>query len=218
MSVLHQLTQAIGRFREVRASRFVDTDTGAEIVGLTQASGVPSGDPGSGNKVYLDTDDGTLYTWDGAAWNAAGGGGGGAESPLTLTGIVSPEQTDPILTLDGNNVNNLVKLVCKSGTTYAFLVGENAVAARTIQGLDTDTGDTWGSRIHLADGEIELTPGGDAGVAIKCEEVGFSNRIGVFGSSPIAQPEVTGSRGGNAALASLLTALADLGWITDSTS
>ena len=36
--------------------------------------------------------------------------------------------------------------------------------------------------------------------------------------APIAKPTVTGSRGANAALASLLTALANLGLITDSTS
>jgi hypothetical protein len=39
-----------------------------------------------------------------------------------------------------------------------------------------------------------------------------------FGAAPIARPTVTGSRGGNAALASLCTALANLGLITDSTS
>ncbi len=42
--------------------------------------------------------------------------------------------------------------------------------------------------------------------------------IGVFGATPVAKPTVTGSRGGNAALASLLTALANLGWITDSST
>lgn len=41
---------------------------------------------------------------------------------------------------------------------------------------------------------------------------------GVHGSAPIAKPTITGSRGGNAALASLLTALALYGHITDSTT
>lgn len=39
-----------------------------------------------------------------------------------------------------------------------------------------------------------------------------------FNVAPIAKPTITGSRGGNAALASLLTALANYGLITDSTS
>ncbi len=41
---------------------------------------------------------------------------------------------------------------------------------------------------------------------------------GAFSATPTTKPTVTGSRGGNAALASLLTALATLGWITDSTT
>lgn len=44
------------------------------------------------------------------------------------------------------------------------------------------------------------------------------NKLGFLGSTPIAKPAITGSRGGNAALASLLTQLALLGLITDSTS
>jgi len=42
--------------------------------------------------------------------------------------------------------------------------------------------------------------------------------IGFFAAAPVAKPTVTGSRGANAALASLLTALANLGLITDSSS
>ncbi len=42
--------------------------------------------------------------------------------------------------------------------------------------------------------------------------------IGFFATTPAAKPTVSGSRGGNAALASLLTGLAGLGLITDSTT
>lgn len=42
--------------------------------------------------------------------------------------------------------------------------------------------------------------------------------IGVFGAAPVARQSVSGSRAGNAALASVLTALANLGWITDGSS
>lgn len=42
--------------------------------------------------------------------------------------------------------------------------------------------------------------------------------MGFFSATPVTKPTVTGSRGGNAALASLLTALANLGLITDSSS
>lgn len=45
-----------------------------------------------------------------------------------------------------------------------------------------------------------------------------SGSLGFFGTAPAAQQDITGSRGGNAALASLLTGLANLGLITDSSS
>lgn len=48
--------------------------------------------------------------------------------------------------------------------------------------------------------------------------VQLNGGVGFNGTSPIAKPTVTGSRGGNAALASLLTALANYGLITDSTT
>jgi hypothetical protein len=42
--------------------------------------------------------------------------------------------------------------------------------------------------------------------------------VGFYNTTPVVKPTVTGSRGGNAALASLLTALASQGLITDSSS
>jgi hypothetical protein len=49
--------------------------------------------------------------------------------------------------------------------------------------------------------------------------VGESNHsMGFFGANPILKPTVTGSRGGNAALTSLLQQLAALGLITDNTT
>lgn len=45
-----------------------------------------------------------------------------------------------------------------------------------------------------------------------------SGTIGFFGSVGHTKPTVTGSKGGNAALGSLISALASLGLITDSTS
>jgi hypothetical protein len=44
------------------------------------------------------------------------------------------------------------------------------------------------------------------------------SKAGFFGATPTSKPTVTGSRAGNAALQSLLTALAALGMITDSTT
>lgn len=45
-----------------------------------------------------------------------------------------------------------------------------------------------------------------------------SGTLGFYSATPVAKQTVTGSRGANAALASLMTALANLGLVTDSTS
>jgi hypothetical protein len=46
----------------------------------------------------------------------------------------------------------------------------------------------------------------------------FNGNMGFYGATAIAKPTVTGSRAGNAALASLLTALANYGLVTDSST
>ncbi|HEU02481.1 hypothetical protein LCGC14_0273670 [marine sediment metagenome] len=46
---------------------------------------------------------------------------------------------------------------------------------------------------------------------------GASGLWGIFAATPVGQQTVVGSRGGNAALASFLTAMENLGWIIDST-
>lgn len=53
---------------------------------------------------------------------------------------------------------------------------------------------------------------------IRVESSGSAPLLGFFGGNAAAKPTVTGSRGANAALASLLTALAGLGLLTDSSS
>lgn len=59
---------------------------------------------------------------------------------------------------------------------------------------------------------LEAFPGGGMTVGHSSGELGF------YGTTPQSKPTVTGSKGGNAALASLLTALQDLGLIVDSTT
>lgn len=54
--------------------------------------------------------------------------------------------------------------------------------------------------------------------AIRIRGGSSATQLGFFGTTPAAKQTVSGSRGGNAGLASLLTALATLGLITDSSS
>lgn len=79
-----------------------------------------------------------------------------------------------------------------------------------------------GNKSAIAGGAYSSTPyirGAGGGVAIEFE-AGFktNGNVGFYGTTPVAKPTVTGSRGGNAALASLLTALAGFGLITDSST
>lgn len=53
---------------------------------------------------------------------------------------------------------------------------------------------------------------------IEASDIGAGSTLGFFAATPVAQPTVTGSRGGNAALASLLVALANLGLIVNGTT
>jgi hypothetical protein len=62
-----------------------------------------------------------------------------------------------------------------------------------------------------------LTDATGATTLLQWRKNGFNN-IGFYGADPVTKQTVTGSRGGNAALASLLTALANLGLVTDSSS
>ena len=57
-----------------------------------------------------------------------------------------------------------------------------------------------------------------SGVLTEVFSVANGNAIGFYGATPAVKPTVTGSRGGNAALADLLTELATLGLITDSST
>lgn len=68
--------------------------------------------------------------------------------------------------------------------------------------------------------EIETTPKGTNAVTNHLIVGGVANvpGIGFLGAAPVARQVVTGSRGGNAALASLLQALANLGLIDNQTT
>lgn len=96
--------------------------------------------------------------------------------------------------------------------TFTATSGQLNVALRTNAGenyLNTTGGSTGVGYAFAAALPAKLSVSGTLAV---------SGNVGFYGTAPAAKPTVTGSRGGNAALASLLTALASLGLITDSTT
>lgn len=102
-------------------------------------------------------------------------------------------------TLQGGTANEFYHMTSAEHATLAGLVGGSVASIIGLTGAVT-----------LAN----LVAGG---VAPKANPT-FTGSVGFNGSAAITKPTVTGSRGGNAALASLLTALATYGLITDSTT
>lgn len=129
-------------------------------------------------------------------------------------------------------------------TGYACRLTANMLSLkRSTEAFDRIQLDAQNSRLYFGNGASALTryignlgtsslavnggnwcPGADATLdlglsSFRWRDAHLSRGIGVHGSTPpTAKPSVTGSRGGNAALASLLTALASYGLITDGTT
>lgn len=108
-----------------------------------------------------------------------------------------------------------------AATTGAFRVGRTAVEGGiSVQGSGTAL------LASAAAGDVILHNYGatrrviiGSGVAGNTAAIiAGNNTLGFHGTAPIAKAAVSGSRGGNAALAALLTALANKGLITDSTT
>lgn len=72
--------------------------------------------------------------------------------------------------------------------------------------------------IAAAGGHLEINRTAGAGRVRVMNGLEVVGNMGFYGTTPISKPNVTGSRGGNAALASLLGQLAALGLITDSST
>ena len=69
-----------------------------------------------------------------------------------------------------------------------------------------------------ATGDVLLGSPTAGNEAIRVRQVAAVNQISFFGETPVPQPTVTGAKGGNVALASLIAELVALGLIVDGTS
>lgn len=137
-------------------------------------------------------------------------------------------------------VNNSDVLVCSTGVaglSVALLRFDSSITAPNVfqqtNAANSATGEAL--TVHAQDcsgttstgGILNLRPGSGttAGGELRIQTGGATNRIrvndtgiGFFAVAPVARQDITGSRGGNAALADLLTKLALTGLITDSTA
>jgi hypothetical protein len=137
-----------------------------------------------------------------------------AGTPLTVkgvTGATNPGNID--ILCEGNdqqgNAGGLINI--KAGDNLNTVEGYAGEVYITAGRGNDAAGAIYLSSRQFSGGNIVIltagltAPSGDAA-------------LGFFGGNPVGRPVVTGSRGGNAALASLLTALAALGLVTNSTT
>lgn len=113
-----------------------------------------------------------------------------------------------VISMDGsNNLSLRNELAANSSTYYGNSSTSNNTGSVFFQ---TDGA----NRLEIkSNGQFVFTPDGSTTVLTV-----DANGIGFYSTAGQAKPTVSGSRGANAALASLLTALAGLGLLTDSSS
>lgn len=161
-----------------------------------------------------------------------------ARTPTPHAATHTAGNTDPV-TLTQDQITGLTTalaalLPLAGGTVTGTVTSHRAAATDSVVAgiVGADTFD----RVRIrADGLIEVGPGSgardtnwrrsaanewttDDSVVVSLTLRHLGTNLGFYGATATTKPAVTGSRGGNAALASLLTALATLGLITDSTT
>jgi hypothetical protein len=149
-------------------------------------------------------------------------------------------------TTGGNIVANAQGAIGLIATGDVNVTGDNLEVTGSLgvtgAEVDIDTGGVNGVNIAIAGGgaftvgvsgggniDLAAAGSGDAnlqGSDVQVNATGLAGEVRLFGNklrfytggTAVTQPTITGSRGGNAALASLLTALASMGLIVDGTS
>jgi hypothetical protein len=159
-----------------------------------------------------------------ASWLIATAAASGNPVTLSVGGPATPMKlTAPTVILDGAVT-----------TTGNVSVGAYAITPNGYGYLWTDSGGDHVLFNLQGDNNLVLTgtnaSGGGRSIASMVQRsatsawtwnvpVSMSNGLGAFGATPVtARPTVTGAKGGNAALTSLMTALSAYGLVTDSTS
>ena len=151
---------------------------------------------GDANPVFQINGDGTVK------WGP--GGGGALDTILVRTGGSATSSQLALKNLAGSSLLLSTNNVSQVHTIEALNADGSAdwdlqLASRTC----TIYSRAWGNSLQAnSDGSIQLS----------------ASKVGFFTTAPIAKPTVTGSKGANAALTSLMAALASYGLVVDSTT
>lgn len=146
---------------------------------------------------------------DGADWASPLAIGTTAPQNGTFKQLLTDGTANALLGTDTTN-SDVISRGSNSGAGggASYIVRNNGVA---IIGI--------GNKSRLLGTAYDATPYIFANATIEVHTgVKFLSTTGFNNTNPIAKPTITGSRAGNAALASLLTALANYGLVTDSTT
>jgi hypothetical protein len=143
-----------------------------------------------------------------------------------LTGrIVNDAESSTTTWLAVNRTGMTVTSIVLSATVVKTNGGGGAGLQFSQSGTDTGRVTATGAgAVHLEliagsqpSGQVRLCANGGTAVVAASGQPGATT-LGFFAATPVGKPAIAGSRAGNAALASLLTNLATLGLVTDSTT
>jgi hypothetical protein len=143
---------------------------------------------------------------------------GGTAVPVATVDITGTLAATGDFSFTGGRVMHAGTVDAADNQFIQFAGGGAASNARgsfvTVIGNEhTFTGQLWLEAGNVAGGRILMYTG-----ATIRYEITQDAKMGWFAAAPVVKQTVTGSRGGNAALASLLTAFANYGLITDSST
>ncbi len=116
----------------------------------------------------------------------------------------------------GNSDKLLLRLNWTSGTADSYIELRHGAGTANIRVESTQTDATL-NLLTKGAGIGTLYGGNFASTAFQWRHNGVA-QLAFYGTAPISKPTVTGAKGGNAALTSVLSALAALGLVTDSTT
>jgi hypothetical protein len=192
---------------------------GVDVVGGSTA--VPSGSSAGYRVGPIGTFQNPVIPWGRGFFSDDGA----AQTGVELGALMKPGNTgaisigsQPIDFYCINSGGSRVRALTMS-SDGAGLFKARATLNDTLLVLAATTGGVSQDNINIYQGKVGIMTAGNPGFAL---DVGGTTRlqgnIGFYNSTPIARQTVTGSKGANAALASLLTALNNVGLITDSST